>query len=48
MSSRNQRINSGIDSLIRRLFVEIPGEDPAITDEREQNAVDFVREVLER
>ena len=48
MSSRSQRISNGIDSLVRRLLVEIPGEDPIAADERELNAVDFVREVLER
>lgn len=48
MSSRTQRVNDGINRLVRRLLVEIPGEDPALTDEREQNAVDFVTEVLGR
>lgn len=48
MSSRNQRVSSGINSLVRRLLVEIPGEDPASTEERENNAVDFVTEVLQR
>ncbi|KAH6722216.1 Spc98 family-domain-containing protein [Leptodontidium sp. MPI-SDFR-AT-0119] len=47
MSSRNQRVSSGINSLVRRLLVEIPGEDPASTEERENNAVDFVTEVLQ-
>lgn len=46
MSSRSHRVSSGIDSLVRRLLVEIPGEDPASAEEREQNAVDFVREFL--
>lgn len=48
MSSRSQRVNNGINSLVRRLLVEIPGEDPAETEERENSAGDFVREVLER
>ena len=48
MSSRSQRVSNGIDSLVRRLLVNIPGEDPATTEERELNAVEFVREVLER
>ena len=48
MSSRSQRVSNGIDSLVRRLLVEIPGEDAASAEERELNAVDFVREVLER
>ena len=48
MSSRSQRISNGIDSLVRRLLVDIPGEDAAAAEERELNAVDFVREVLER
>jgi hypothetical protein len=48
MSSRNQRISNGIDSLVRRLLVEIPGEDAASAEEREQNAIEFVREVLGR
>lgn len=47
-SSRNQRVSNGIDSLVRRLFVEIPGEDPASQEDRLLNARDFVREVLER
>lgn len=48
MSSRNQRVSNGIDKLVRRLLVEIPGEDPADAEERENNAIDFVREVLGR
>jgi gamma-tubulin complex component 3 len=48
MSSRNQRVSNGINSLVRRLLVEVPGEDPASADEREQNAIDFVTEVLGR
>lgn len=48
MSSRPQRINTGIESLVRRLLVEIPNENPDEQEEREQNAIDFVREVLER
>ena len=48
MSSRSQRVSKGIDSLVRQLLVEIPGEDAAAADERESSAVDFVREVLER
>jgi gamma-tubulin complex component 3 len=48
MSSRNQRVSTGIDSLVRRLLVVIPGEDVASQEERELNARDFVREVLER
>lgn len=48
MSSRNQRVQSGINQLVRRLLVEIPGEDPALAEERENSALDFVREVLER
>jgi hypothetical protein len=48
MSSRSQRVNKGIDSLVRQLLVEIPGEDAAAAEERELSAVDFVREVLER
>jgi gamma-tubulin complex component 3 len=48
MSSRSQRVSNGIDSLVRRLLVEIPSEDAAEAEERELNAVDFVREVLER
>jgi hypothetical protein len=48
MSSRNQRVSNGIDRLVRRLLVEIPGEDPASAEEREQNAIEFVREVLGR
>jgi hypothetical protein len=48
MSSSSQRVSTGIDSLVRRLLVEIPGEDPASHEDRELNAVEFVREVLER
>ncbi|KUJ15723.1 uncharacterized protein LY89DRAFT_647645 [Mollisia scopiformis] len=47
MSSRSQRVNNGINSLVRRLMVEIPGEDPAAAEERENDALDFVRESLE-
>ncbi|TAQ89413.1 hypothetical protein B7494_g2292 [Chlorociboria aeruginascens] len=48
MSSRNQRVSSGIDSLVRRLHVEVRGEDATSAQERKDNAVDFVREVLGR
>jgi gamma-tubulin complex component 3 len=49
MSSRNNlRVSDGINRLVRRLLVEIPGEGAAAADEREQNAIDFVREVLGR
>jgi gamma-tubulin complex component 3 len=48
MSSRNQRVQTGIDKLVRRLLVKIPGEDPALAEERENSALDFVREVLEK
>jgi gamma-tubulin complex component 3 len=48
MSSRSQRVSSGINSLVRRLLVEIPGEDPVEAEEREQNARDFVRVFLEK
>ncbi|CZR60469.1 probable spindle pole body component alp6 [Phialocephala subalpina] len=47
MSSRSQRVNTGINSLVRRLLVKIPGEEPAAVEERESSAVDFVREILE-
>ena len=47
MSSRSQRIGDGIDKLVRHLLVKIPGEDAASAEDREINAVDFVREVLE-
>lgn len=48
MASRNHRISNGIDSLVRKFSVEIPGEDPADADERDSNAADFVKEVLRR
>ena len=48
MSSRAQRVNSGINSLVRRLLVDIPGEDEQSAEEREANALDFVTEVLQR
>ncbi|TVY48670.1 Spindle pole body component [Lachnellula occidentalis] len=47
MSSQNQRVNKGINSLVRRLLGDIPGEDPAAAEEREINAVEFVGEFLE-
>ncbi|TVY62759.1 Spindle pole body component alp6 [Lachnellula suecica] len=48
MSSQSQRVNKGITSLVHRLLGDIPGEDPAAAEERENNAVEFVREVLEK
>ena len=48
MSSRNQRVNKGITSLVERLHVDIPGEDPESTEERQNNAIDFVTELLQR
>ena len=48
MSSQNQRVNEGISRLVRRLLGDISGEDPAAAEERENNAVEFVREVLEK
>jgi len=46
MSLRNQRVSVGIDKLVQQLLVKVPGEDPADAEERENNAIDFVREVL--
>jgi hypothetical protein len=48
MSSQNLRINKGINGLVQKLLVVIPGEDPDATDERRTNAVEFARELLER
>jgi gamma-tubulin complex component 3 len=48
MSTRNTRIANAIDSLVRRFQVEIPGEDPAVAEERELSAVEFVKEILKR
>lgn len=48
MSTRSARISTAIDSLVRRFQVVIPGEDPADAEERETNAVEFVREILKR
>lgn len=48
MSSRNQRVSNGINSLVRRLLVDIPGEDADSANEREQNAIEFVTEFLGR
>jgi gamma-tubulin complex component 3 len=48
MSSKNQRITDGIDSLVNKFLVPIPGEDPATTEERASNAIEFVTEVLQR
>lgn len=48
MSSQSQRINKGIAGLVRRLLGDIPGENPEATKERENNAIEFVREVLEK
>lgn len=46
MSLRSQRVNVGIDKLVQQLLVKIPNEDPDEAEERENNAVEFVREVL--
>jgi hypothetical protein len=48
MSSRSQRINKAVESLVRQLLVEVPGEDASIAEERKLNAVEFVHEILER
>ena len=48
MSSRNQRVNKGITSLVERLHVNIPGEDPESAEERQSNSIDFVTELLQR
>lgn len=48
MSSREQRINKAIYSLVRQLLPDIPDEDPVAAEEREENAIAFVKEVLER
>lgn len=48
MSSRNQRVNKGIASLVERLHVDIPGEDQESAEERQNNAIDFVTELLQR
>ncbi|KAH8820944.1 Spc98 family-domain-containing protein [Xylogone sp. PMI_703] len=47
MSSRQLRINKAIDSLVRQLLPDIPDEDPSSAEEREENAIAFVKEVLE-
>lgn len=46
MSLRNQRVSIGIDKLVQQLLVKIPNEDPDEAEERENNAIEFVREVL--
>lgn len=46
MSLRNQRVSTGIEKLVQQLLVKIPDEDPAEAEERENNAIEFVREVL--
>jgi gamma-tubulin complex component 3 len=48
MSSRSQRVNKGINSLVERLHVVVPGEDVDSAEERQNNAVAFVTEVLQR
>ncbi|RFU36160.1 hypothetical protein B7463_g198, partial [Scytalidium lignicola] len=47
MSSRQLRINKAIDSLVRQLLPDIPDEDTNSAEEREENAIAFVKEVLE-
>ena len=44
----SSRVNTGIDSLVRLLLPKIPGEDALTAEDREINAVAFVREILER
>ncbi|KAK6584088.1 hypothetical protein PZA11_003818 [Diplocarpon coronariae] len=48
MSSRSQRVSNGINSLVRRFLVEIPDENIASAEERKNNAVEFVAEILQR
>jgi gamma-tubulin complex component 3 len=48
MSSQDARINKGINGLVQKLLVTIPGEDSDATNERRTNAVEFARELLER
>lgn len=48
MSSKQQRINDGIERLVGRLLVEIPNEDADEAVEREANAIEFVTEYLDR
>ncbi|KAI9048645.1 hypothetical protein LZ554_007476 [Drepanopeziza brunnea f. sp. 'monogermtubi'] len=47
MSSKSQRVSTGINSLVRRFQVEIPGEDPASAQDRQDTAVDLVSELLQ-
>ena len=48
MSIQNPKVNNAIDSLVKRLVENVPGEDYEDTDERRGNAKDFVREMLSR
>lgn len=48
MSIQNPKINIAIESLVKRLVENVPGEDYEDTEERRENAKDFVREVLSR
>ncbi|CAD6500632.1 BgTH12-06341 [Blumeria graminis f. sp. triticale] len=47
MSSRNQRVSNGINSLVGKLLADIPKVDEASTDEKVNEAIDFVWEFLE-
>lgn len=48
MSSRNQRIVTGINSLVVRLLPEIPPKDGIASEDRVKEATDFVRGYLEK
>ncbi|KAI0998372.1 Spindle pole body component [Podosphaera aphanis] len=47
MSSKNQRIINGIDSLAGKFLTEIPHEDEVSAEQRKKGAAEFVREQLE-
>ncbi|KAL3424387.1 Spc97/Spc98 family protein [Phlyctema vagabunda] len=47
MSSRNQRVSNGINRLVQCLLPEVPGEHPESVRERQNDAVDFVKGILE-
>lgn len=45
---REHRIRSGLDSLIEKLVPGFPGEDDFSVEERQENALQLARSILER
>lgn len=48
VEDREQRIRSGLDSLIEQLVPGFPGEDDESVDERQENALQVARSILDR